>query len=622
MSLVSVLFALALALAGCSTIPGRGQVVLRTAAQSLKLARSPARPAEERAALFLEAAALSTRQLDTPTAAPWARLVYNEAAAELVNLLRSAEGGRLWNRPLEVAHGGANYRLRFAPAARDGVWAPAYFTDFKIAGKVRRKHLRQSVTQEGAGGTLVGIRKTPGLVPGNPKTFEPSGGFVAPVTATLDFRGRDATLTLNDPDERKTVKIAGTARTLAADFTAPAASRPVVNELWAGLMELIHVEDYLRGTGLYMLEPYDPDRIPVIFIHGLVSTPQMWADTINEMEADPELRGRFQYWVFHYPNGNPVTYSALRFREELARIERAHPMPRGFVMIGHSMGGLVARMQATTTGRALWDANLGRKADQKFAKLPADHLVKRALIFDANPQARRIVFICTPHRGSELAIGSIAALAMKLIQLPGFLVTTFTDSVGDVLQVVGGRPMIPNSITSLSPKSPTLLALDRLPIRAPHHSIIGDRGKGNTPLSSDGAVPYASSHLSSAESERIVPGPHSSHALPETIAELRRILREHVGKQGSLQPGDEGLHVGEFLRLADEVHRRPSHTAPSGPTSANTGEVHSSPLAKRFIASRARQPAPSRGTSISAPSFIVGSHTMAMPCIRAGVFRE
>jgi hypothetical protein len=39
-----------------------------------------------------------------------------------------------------------------------------------------------------------------------------------------------------------------------------------------------------------------------------------------------------------------------------------------------------------------------------------------------------------------------------------------------------------------------------------HHSIIGDRGKGDTPNSSDGVVPYWSSHLATAKSEKIVPG--------------------------------------------------------------------------------------------------------------------
>jgi hypothetical protein len=67
--------------------------------------------------------------------------------------------------------------------------------------------------------------------------------------------------------------------------------------------------------------------------------------------------------------------------------------------------------------------------------------------------------------------------------------------------------------------------LDTLPITAPYHSIIGDRGRGDSPNSSDGVVPYWSSHLEGARSELIVPGPHGSYALPQTVAELKRILR-------------------------------------------------------------------------------------------------
>ena len=99
-----------------------------------------------------------------------------------------------------------------------------------------------------------------------------------------------------------------------------------------------------------------------------------------------------------------------------------------------------------------------------------------------------------------------------------------------MLQTVGGKRQIPTSINSLSPKSATLLAMNTLPIRAPFHTLIGDRGKGNTPLSSDGVVPYRSSHLEGAESELIVPGPHGAYEVKETIVELVRILHEHVEK--------------------------------------------------------------------------------------------
>ena len=84
---------------------------------------------------------------------------------------------------------------------------------------------------------------------------------------------------------------------------------------WMGIMGALRAGNYAGKTGLYILQPYDPDRIPVIFVHGLISTPQMWLNVINELNADPVLRARYQYWVFAYPTGNPLAYSALRLRE-------------------------------------------------------------------------------------------------------------------------------------------------------------------------------------------------------------------------------------------------------------------------------------------------------------------
>ena len=99
------------------------------------------------------------------------------------------------------------------------------------------------------------------------------------------------------------------------------------------------------------------------------------------------------------------------------------------------------------------------------------------------------------------------------------------DVVTAPLQKDLGLKHMPTGINGLSPRSPVLLGLDTLPIQAPYHSIVGDRGRGDTPNSSDGVVAYWSSHLAGAQSELIVPGPHSSFALPQTVSELKRILR-------------------------------------------------------------------------------------------------
>jgi hypothetical protein len=124
-----------------------------------------------------------------------------------------------------------------------------------------------------------------------------------------------------------------------------------------------------------------------------------------------------------------------------------------------------------------------------------------------------------------MAVGNIGNFFAKLISLPKSLTSVLTKSLGDSIAIITGDPKrMPNSLTGLSPNNPTLKVLDHNPMKAPYHSIIGDRGKGDSPNSTDGVVEYSSSHLDGAKSECIVPGPHGACELPETHAEIRRIL--------------------------------------------------------------------------------------------------
>jgi len=345
----------------------------------------------------------------------------------------------------------------------------------------------------------------------------------------LDFKGGDVTLSLIDPTEKTKARIAGRERTLDADFSAPLAYYPQKSEFMEGLLGAIRVQQHMGITGLYMLQPYDPDRIPLVFVHGLISTPRMWRNVINELETDPVLRERYQCWVFAYPTGNPPLYSAMRLREELQKIHQRYPDSKDMVLVGHSMGGILSRTQVTTLDRSAWNAIGEDKAAAFFANVKPGSLIERSILFKADPNVDRAVFICTPHRGSEMAIGTLGELAIRLISLPLDLATTMTDTMGNSIAIITGDPKrLPNSVSGLSPENPTFKVLDTRPIEVPHHSIIGDRGKGDTPESSDGVVEYWSSHLKSAKSEKIVPGPHGACELPETLDELRRLLHLHL----------------------------------------------------------------------------------------------
>jgi hypothetical protein len=69
----------------------------------------------------------------------------------------------------------------------------------------------------------------------------------------------------------------------------------------------------------------------------------MWVPTISAIESDPEIRGRYQFWVFAYPTGDPIALSALKLRESLARVYQLYPKTKDLVLISHSMGGLLSQ---------------------------------------------------------------------------------------------------------------------------------------------------------------------------------------------------------------------------------------------------------------------------------------
>lgn len=511
---------------GCATQPvGRPQDI--AAAKELKEARSINLSLEARAADYLQAASLSTSNIGSGTQPTPARNNYNAAAAELTILLRSGDGGRLWNHPLTLTANNATYHLRIQPATV-GVWSPDYFNSFIPSAQIKEKLIKKANHQDGVGGSLVGVRQT------NPReNFAPLKGMSAPVTATLDFKGTDATLTLRRPEKQPTASVEGKVRPLAADYSAPIGYyQPPANLLLVGFMAGIRSGKYADKTGLYFLQPYDPDRIPIVFVHGLFSTPFTWVETINGLQADPEIRKRYQFWVFAYPTGNPILYSALRLREELAKVDQLYPNHRPYVVVGHSMGGMLTHAQVTTVTEQMWekDKKIGPVAKNVFATNSNDGLVVRAMTFRANPRIKRVVFVCTPHRGSDVATGGIGKLAISLITVPLNVAKTVTDTLTtqEIAQLTGSSKRLPTSISGLRPTNPAFPVVNSAQITVPYHSIIGDRGKEDSPKSSDGVVAYWSSHLNGARSEKIVPGPHSCTGLPETITELDRILRLHL----------------------------------------------------------------------------------------------
>ena len=516
----------AIFLSSCATQPVGSPREL-AAANSLRAARSQQLSVEERAADYLQAAALSSSELNAGRESTAARTTYNAASAELTTLLRTGDGGRRWNHPLTLTANGKRYHLRLQPEAY-AVWSPTYFTSFIPSSEVKEKLIRKENLQAGVGGALVGIRQV------SPReSYAPARGLSAPVTATIDFKGNDATLALRQPAKQPTALVSGKVRPLAADFSAPISYyEPPRNLLLVGLMSGFRGGRYAEKTGLYFLQPYDADRIPIVFVHGLFSTPFTWVKTINGLQADPEIRKHYQFWVFAYPTGNPILYSALRLREELAKIDKLYPNHRPYVLVGHSMGGMLARAQVITVNESAWarDEQIGPIAKDILSRNSADSLIARAMTFRASSRVARVVFVCTPHRGSRMATSGLGKIGISLIALPLHVASTMKDALTtqQVAQLTGSSKRLPTSVWGLKPTNPSFRVLNSATVTVPYHSIIGDRGKADSPNSSDGVVAYWSSHLDGAKSETIVPGAHGSCALPQTVSELDRILKLHL----------------------------------------------------------------------------------------------
>jgi pimeloyl-ACP methyl ester carboxylesterase len=327
------------------------------------------------------------------------------------------------------------------------------------------------------------------------------------------------------------VILAGKSRPVAADLTAPEALLIAEQhpEKFA-LSSLLHTDKFTNSAKVVMIAPYRVNRVPIVFIHGLADSPVTWVPMINGLNASPEIRKKYQVWVFRYPSGLPYTLSSALFRRYLEAIYRKYPDTPKAVLIGHSMGGLVADMMIRdSAGTQYCDDVLGKPLDQFQIEPDQLETVKESLIFSASSHVGKVIFIATPHRGAEMASGPIGRLGSRLVRLPAKLVALGPTLVEKAAATNGKKVMgrFPNSIDTLRPESRSVVAMNRLPIASSvtYYSIIGDRGTNNSPNSSDGVVPYRSSHLEGARSEKIVPYWHSYvHRSPEGVAEVQRIL--------------------------------------------------------------------------------------------------
>lgn len=423
-------------------------------------------------------------------------------------------------------------------------------SDYEVSGLISRTY------QYGLGVPLIGVRLADGPTTEETRFYPPEMAF--PLTAYLKPTSRlsetdgdptatrECTLELIDPVRERTV-CPPLLIPVESDFSTPLAymwSRTDLDRYrWTGLLRPDRAID---RANLMLLRPYEPGKIPVVMVHGLISSPLAWIPMINELFNDPAIQQRYQFMLYMYPTGVPIPIASAMLRESLREAERKYN-PNGtdpdfnqMVLLGHSMGGLLSHVMTLDSEDKLWQLNTDRSFNHIHGPQEVLEELRGYFFFKPLPFVRRVVFLATPHRGSDLSRSLVGRVSSGLI--------AYSDHINDLLmKLVKENPdafdkrrfrRLPTSIEtleSINPNTPSILKaflMMKPNSGIIYHSIIGSLRPGGVDMTTDGVVPYGSAHLEGVESELIVRSDHGVQKDPEAIQEIRRILHKHAAAAG------------------------------------------------------------------------------------------
>ncbi len=503
-------------------------------AQSLN--QRAAQPLEQIGGL-LDAASSAASVLEKQPADRQAQEDYNFAVSRIFGILHR-EGLEPWKKPLACPGTTRTWNFSIDGDSKPGR-NPSDF-DIRPADTLhfRGSLVNKRVLKEGIGAPLVVESKA--AEPGKIEKFEVRRISYG-MTGVVKFDGSKCAGSFFDPLAIEDIPFAGHTHPLAADFTAPLAlalaSQDIRRKELDGLFRPAEFEEQAR---LALLQPYDPERIPVLCIHGLGDSQATWAPLIQTLRGDPFIRKNYQFWFFSYPTGFPYPLSASVLRRRLDAINKHHPDHKEIVVIGHSMGGMIARTLITDSGMKLWSAIYDKPPEEIPFSPETRKVMSESLIFKPRPDISRVIFASASHRGSNVASNFLGRLGSRIIGAPADLLPDEPEVLTLARPNTTGANLrrMPNSIDFLKPDNRFVSTLAAIPTAPgiPYHSIIGDRGRGGNldhrwRVSTDGIVPYWSSHLEGAQSELVIPSHHWTNQHPQGIAETGRILREHLEAQ-------------------------------------------------------------------------------------------
>ena len=504
-----------------------------------------------------------------------------------------------------------------------GSWAPEEIESFELAADREVEELSFDCRRAGLGVPLVVRRRADAAVERPEEIYYPTGlqfpataflrpnptaplGSIPPLDPDADaadaaeiaevdaeLNGAVAILEIHDPLVSSFATVGDRAVPLECDLTTPLASylaSPNQLAFSKGQKGLLDPEKLLETIpthsptrertlqGLYMLQPYDPAKIPVVMTHGLGSSPITWLEMYNALRNVPEICDNYQFWFYFYPTGQPFWISAAQLRSDLRDLRETldpdgdAPALDQTVLVGHSMGGLISRMQVAESGDRIW---------RRVSSVPLDDLdfdaetrenFRAWFFFEPNPSVRRVITIATPFRGSDYANGFTQWLADCAISIPK-TVASAAGSLATLLETDASKIDDPTlletatSVDSLSPKSPIFAALDECPIpeNVALNNVVGVlpslEKRWFAPKKSDGVVEFWSSNRDDVESQREIPAAHTTaHAHPAAIWETKEILLRHLSETRSKRP--------DVFAAA-----RSQETAPADVPNAETDEI-------------------------------------------------
>lgn len=477
--------------------------------------------------------------------------LYNESLESAMRLV--VKENRL--RPGEtynIQAGKQRYQIQVAlrgPWPAEDLARLEFVNDYQVEGGLTNHHHTY-----GLGVPLIAVRNKRDDAGPAERYYPP--GLCFPVTAFLRVEEQTqldqassvhrCILELYDPLYSSEIAVCNRLVPLETDLSTPLAyflDSPAFREndiATIGLLDPNHAEGI---KGLYMVEHFDPNRIPVVMVHGLWSSPTTWMEMFNDLRAFPELRSRCQFWFFLYPSGQPFWTSAAQLRDTLAEVrhvldpEGRNPNLDQLVLVGHSMGGLVSKLQTIESGDKFWRI-LSDKPIEDLKATPEDRArLAKAFYFHPNPSVKRVITLGTPHKGSDFANDYTREISRRLITLPEMMLELGNKTTRENPGYFRNTELLTTttSIDSLAPDCPIFPALMNAQ-RAEwthYHNVVGvvppKTFLGRVSEQGDGIVGYKSAHLDNVDSELIVEADHLGvHRHPLAVLEVRRILNEHL----------------------------------------------------------------------------------------------